>query len=159
MFVTCLEVFALKDQDWLQVSCDVLWNGKFVCALEVLNTNLEQVKNVSIENAPKHQVVRSLFLVASYGKQTAIVLDSLVFDQRGVFHGDEVVIATHQHLNHVSSLHQLEVLKQIIECLARATTLHQNALLVILLHLRFSILENLTTLVSGCSALDSELVG
>lgn len=132
MPVISLEVFALENQNRLHVRVDVLGCLKGVRGLEVGDSQLEHVEDVAIENAPNHQIVRSFLLVAAHGEQTAVILHRLVLDKRRVLHCNEVMRVSHQHLHSITPLHQLKVLQQVVDCLARLSAFHDDAFLGVL---------------------------
>ena len=105
MPVVCLEVLALENQDRLHVRVDVLGCLESVRGLEVGDSQLEHVEDVAVENAPNHQIIRSLLLMAPNCEQTAVVLHGLVLNQTGVFHRDEVVGVADEHLDSLTALH------------------------------------------------------
>lgn len=114
MIIVCLKVFALENKDWLHVLVDVLGSLELFCSTEVGNTELKHIENMTVKNTPKYEIVWSLFLVAADGKETAVVLNRLVLDQTDVFHGDEVMGVSHEHLHSFSTLEHLQVLQQIV---------------------------------------------
>jgi len=105
-----LKLLALKDQDWLHVSMDVLRCFESTCALEFFDSKFEHIKDVTVENTPKYQVVWSLFLMVANSEQTAVILHRLVLDQRWILQRCDIMGVSHEHLDSFSALHQLDVL-------------------------------------------------
>ncbi len=157
MCFTCFKLLALKNQDWLHVCLDVFWCLEFIRAFEVFDSHFEHVENMTVKNTPKHQVVRSLFLMIANHEQTAVILHRLVFNQTWVFHRNDIVSVTYKHLHPLSSFHELDVFEKVVYGLARFTSLHDHASLGVLEKLRSSFFENLTTLMSRGFLLDAKL--
>ena len=97
--------------------------------------------------------------MAAHGEQTAVILGRLVLEQRGVIHRDEVMCVPDEHLHSVAALHQLQVLQQVIDRLARFPALHDDAALGVLDDLRLAMLQNFPTFVRGSLLLRAEFRG
>lgn len=58
----------------------MFWRWESVSATEVRNAQFEHIEDVAIENAPNHQVIWALLLVATHCEETAVVLHRLVLN-------------------------------------------------------------------------------
>ena len=67
-FVVCLKVLALENQDWLHIGIDVFRWLEFVSGFEVSDSHFKHIENMAIKNAPYHQIIWSLLLVAAHGE-------------------------------------------------------------------------------------------
>ena len=105
--IACLKVFSLENQNWLHVLINELWWLEHRCCFEVCDSELKHVEDVTIKDAPKHQVIWSLLLMTANSEQAAIVLDRLIFDQTRVLHSDEVMGVSDKHLDLLTAFHQL----------------------------------------------------
>ena len=159
MCLAGLKLLALEDQDWLHITMDVLRCFESLCALEFFDSHFEHIEDVSVENTPKYQVVWSLFLMVSNSEQTAVVLDRLVLDQGWILHRCDIVGVSDKHLNSLPTLHQLNVLQQVVDRLTRLSPFHNHAPFGILELFGLAFLNDLATLVSGSFFADSELLG
>jgi len=157
MLIIRVEVGALEDKDWFRVTIDVFRCGEIASTTEVGDAELEHVEDVAVENAPNHQIIWPLLLMAPNCEQTAVVFHGLVLNQTGVFHRDEVMGVADEHLDSLTALHQLQVLQQVIDRLARLSTLHEHAALGVLLHFGFALFENFAAFVRRRFFLGAEL--
>lgn len=119
---------------------DILRRLEFICAFEIENSKFKHVEDVTIKATSQHKVVWSLLLVTADSKETAIVLFGLVLDERCVFHGEDVMGVSHEHLNAFSVLHQLQVFHQVVHRFVRLPSLHYHDPLRVLSNLRSTIL-------------------
>ena len=111
------KLVALENHNGFQVAIDYLRCLEVINSSKIFNTCFEEVENVSVVNAPKSQIVRTLLLVRANAKETCVVLHSLIFDQTWVFKWSNVMSSTHQKLDHVLRLHNLNVFQQVVNCL------------------------------------------
>lgn len=86
MCLACLKGCTLEHEDWFEVCMNVLWRLEFVCAFELLDTELKHVHNVTVEGSSEHEVIRALLLMATHSKETAVVLHCLVLEERYILH-------------------------------------------------------------------------
>lgn len=110
------EVLTLEEQDWFHVCVHVLGGLKRARSLKVLHSELADVKDMAIENAPKYKIIRTFLLMTAHSKETAIVLDRLILNQTGILHGYDVMSVSHKHLHSLTTLHQLQVFEQFVDC-------------------------------------------
>jgi len=63
VFLRVFEGLALEDQQGLAVAGHEIWRFELVHRFEVLHAELHHIEHMRIKNTPKHQIVRSFFLV------------------------------------------------------------------------------------------------
>ena len=61
-------MLTLEYQDWLHIGIDVFRWLKFISGFEVSDSQFKHIENMAVKNAPNHQIIWSLLLVAAHGK-------------------------------------------------------------------------------------------
>lgn len=151
------EGLSLEKDKRLHVVRNSGFSRKFNHALVIGDTEFKHVQYVSVENAPHHQVVGSLFLVRTDNKKTAVLLYRLFFDLTGIFESANVVLLLSEKLRQASSSHLVHLLHEGVDGLRRFSTLKEETLLGVLDDFSLSLLKDLPSLVSLSNSSTSRL--
>ena len=80
---------------------------ELIHGLVVVDAQLKHIKDMSIENAPKHEVVRSLLLVSSDDEQRAIILLTRFLNKGDIFERHDIVGLVEQQMRRSFTTTQL----------------------------------------------------